>query len=267
MTAFLSLLALTAAAMTPLEETFDRMYRHDFPGALTVVQGYIARQPSDPLGHTVKASAHLFAELARLRILESEFFKSDEKIASQAKAVPDAAVRGLLFESLESARAIARKQLESKPSDTNALFALCLSAGIETDYLALIEKKQIRSLRHARESQTWAVKLLAVDPAFHDAYLTTGLSEYLLGSVPFFVRWFLKFEQTEGSKEAAVRNLEKVAASGRYLKPFAQVLLAIVHLREKRPAEAQKLLAGLAAAYPENPLFRRELEKLKRAYQ
>lgn len=252
-----------AAGATPLDDAFDRMYRHDFTGAVAVAEGYIAKQPEDPLGHTVKAAAHLFSELARLEILESEFFKSDTRIAAKTKPMPDAAIRQALFESLDAARRIARRQLEAKSSDTNALFALCLSAGIETDYLALVEKRQLGSLKHAKESHGWAVKLLAIEPAFHDAYLTMGLSEYLLGSVPFFVRWFLKFEQTEGSKGAAVANLEKVAASGRYLKPFAKVLLTIIHLREKRPGEAEKLLADLAAAYPQNPLFRKELAKLR----
>lgn len=258
----LSLVASVAVAQTPLDETFDRMYRYDFAGALRVVNGYIDAHPTDPLGHTAKASAHLFSELSRLRILESEFFKSDKRLTDKRKPVPDEAVRAALFSSLETARGLARQQIAAKPNDSNALFALCLAAGIHTDYLALVEKRQLGSLTHAKESQSWAVKLLAVEPGFHDAYLTTGLSEYLLGSVPFFVRWFVKFEQAEGSKAVAVGNLERVARSGRYLKPFAKVLLAIIHLREKRPAEAESLLRELSAAYPENPLFRKELEKL-----
>lgn len=260
----LTLVPLLAAAQTPLDDTFDRMYRYDFTNALRIVDSYTKAHPADPLGHTVKASAHLFQELGRLRILESEFFKDDDRIADKRKLQPDPAVRVDLFRSLDTAREIGRNQIAAKPDDANALFALCLAAGVHTDYLALVEKRQLSSLSFAKESQSWAVKLLSIRPDFHDAHLTKGVSEYLLGSVPFFVRWFVKFEQAEGSKTAAIANLQQVAQSGRYLKPFAKVLLAIVYLREKRPAEAERLLGELAAAYPENPLFRRELEKLRK---
>ncbi|MDX1984175.1 MAG: hypothetical protein SFV51_28125 [Bryobacteraceae bacterium] len=251
-------------AETLLDVTFDRMYRHNFSGAVEAANTFIGQHPEDPLGYTVRASAHLFSELDRLQILESEFFGNNKRITDKRKPKPDLALKGAIFRSLEIARRLGRERLGVKPDDTNALFALCLAAGVETDYLALVEKRQFGSLTHAKESHAWAVKLLAIDPAFHDAHLTTGLSEYLLGSVPFFVRWFLKFEQAEGTKDAAVRNLQKVAASGRYLRPFAKVLLAIIHLREKRPAEVERLLGELSREFPENPLFRKELEKISR---
>jgi predicted Zn-dependent protease len=57
-----------------------------------------------------------------------------------------------------------------------------------------------------------------------------------------------------------------VANEGHYLKPFAKILLGIAALREKRPHDAQRLLTELSRNYPQNPLFRRELEKLNEKY-
>jgi hypothetical protein len=65
-----------------------------------------------------------------------------------------------------------------------------------------------------------------------------------------------------GDKKTGIHNLELVASDGHFLKPFAKILLGIVALREKRPRDAQKLLQELATNYPQNPLFRRELDKL-----
>ena len=104
--------------------------------------------------------------------------------------------------------------------------------------------------------------LLAVEPGNGDAYLTPAVSEYLLGSVPFFVKWFVKLEQTKGSKELAVKNLLIVAKSGRYFGPFARILLAVVAAREKRPSESRLWLEGLVRDFPQNTLLRRELDKL-----
>ncbi|HUQ91970.1 MAG TPA: hypothetical protein VM120_09825 [Bryobacteraceae bacterium] len=248
------------AQQGPLDLAFDRLYRHDFSGAHAILKDYTSRNPSDPVGHSVVSAAHLFSELDRLHILESEFFGDDDRILSRKKLKPDPGVRAQLFQAIGKVRQIAG----SGPQDIQALFALCIATGVQTDYVALVEKRQMGSLSLAKESQSWAVRLLKADPKFYDAYITTGISEYLLGSVPFFVRWFVKFEQAQGSKTQAVRNLELVAANGRYFRPFAKVLLAIIHLREKRLPEAERQLRELNQEFPENPLFRRELEKVRR---
>lgn len=251
-----------AAEPAPLDLAFDRMYRLDFDGAQAVISEVIRKNPNDPLGHAVRSAAYLFYELDRLSILESEFFGNDKRIAEKKKLKPDEKVRAELFAAIDKTRALTAQTLASRPNDTNSLFSMSIAAGIQTDYLALIEKRQLGSLTYAKEAHRYAVKLLAIDPKFYDAYLTTGLSEYLLGSVPFFVKWFVKFDQAEGSKSVAIRNLELVTQQGHYFKPFAKVLLAIVHIREKRPLEAEKLLLDLNRQFPENPLFQKELSKL-----
>jgi hypothetical protein len=70
------------------------------------------------------------------------------------------------------------------------------------------------------------------------------------------------FDNVSGSKERGKDNLALVARDGHYFKAFAKILLGIIALREKRPEEAQRLLADLAHDYPHNPLFRKELTKL-----
>ncbi len=263
---FLTTLLLSAPGMAagpdPFDTVFDKMYRHDFSAARALIMAYVERNPSDPLGHGVQAATYLFPELDRLKILEAEFFGDDKKILEKKKPTPDPQVRAGLFASVEKTRRLASAALASNPRDTNALFAMCIAIGVQTDYVALVEKRQVGSLSYARDSHNWALKLLAADPGFYDAYLTTGVSEYLTGSVPFFVRWFLRFDQTQGSKAQAVKNLSLVAQKGRYFRPFAKVLLAIIHLREKRPLEAEIQMADLAREFPENPLFQKELAKL-----
>ena len=76
------------------------------------------------------------------------------------------------------------------------------------------------SLSSARSANDYARRLIKLNPQFIDAYLTTGLSEYLIGSLPFYVRWFVHFDGVSGSKTQAIDNLQLVARSGRYLRPF-----------------------------------------------
>jgi hypothetical protein len=53
-----------------------------------------------------------------------------------------------------------------------------------------------------------------------------------------------------------------VAEKGRYLKPYAKILLANAALRDDKRPEAVRLLKELAAQFPGNALFQEELKKL-----
>jgi hypothetical protein len=246
----------------PIDRAYSRLYNFDFAGAHGILNEYIATHSSDPLGFAARAAALLFSELDRLMILETDFFTDNRRITEKKKLRPDLTLKQELLRAVNDAEKLAKSQLASEPQNHNALFALCLTRGILTDYTAFVEKRQFASLSYAKQSQRYAVRLLKADPTFYDAYLTTGMSEYLIANLPFFVRWFVRFDQVRGSRQQAVKNLELVAGSGRYLGPFAKTLLAVIHLREKRPLESERLLTELVRDYPENPLFRKELVKL-----
>ena len=65
-----------------------------------------------------------------------------------------------------------------------------------------------------------------------------------------------------GNKKAGIRQLEIAAERGRYLRPFAKILLALAALREKKPEVARTQLKELVTEFPENQLFASELAKL-----
>ncbi len=251
-----------ADSTAPIDDAFTRMYNTDFSGAHAQIDRFIAAEPADPFGYAVRASAYLFSELDRLGILESEFFADDKRIVAKKSLKPDPAVRDKFFEAVNDAQTRSATVLASNARDQNALFAMAVTQGVLMDYTALVEKHQLSSLAPARRSDSYAQQLLKLNPQFYDAYLTTGLSEYLLGSLPFYMRWFVHFDGVSGSKATGMDNLRLVARSGHYLRPFAKILLAICYLREKEPRETQKLLAELSAAFPANTLLKRELAKV-----
>jgi len=241
---------------------FDHLYNFNFPAAHTDINRYVAAHPREPLGYAIRAAAYLFYELDRLGILESEFLTSDKHIAEKRALRPDPEVRALFLKSLDDAQTRAQAALAANPSDRQALFAMSIVEGVTTDYMAFVEKHQIASLSPAKRSNSYAQQLLKLNPPCVDAYITAGISEYMVGSLPFFIRWFVKFDNVQGSKEQGVKNLELVVREGHYFKPFAKILLAIIDLREKRPRETEKLLESLARDYPSNPLFRKELARM-----
>jgi hypothetical protein len=80
--AVMSLPAGRAMASGPsdLDRAFNRFNNFDFDGAHVIVTAYIPRQPGDPLGHMVRGDTCLFSKLARMQLLESEFFLDDKRI-------------------------------------------------------------------------------------------------------------------------------------------------------------------------------------------
>lgn len=248
---------------TAVHHAFQSLYSFQFDRAHSHANTHIERYPTDPMGHTVRAAIYLFYELDRLRILASEFFTDDRKIKSEKPLKPDPEIRVKFFAAVEDAERTAFAALARDPAHSHSLFALTLGEGMKTDYTAFVEKKQLRSLPFAKQSNKYAMELLRTDPGFVDAHLTTGLTEYLVGSLPFFVRWFVRFEGVEGDKRRAETNLKQVMDKGRYLGPFAEVLLCVYYLREKEPRSAIALLDGLSARFPANRLFQEELGRLR----
>jgi hypothetical protein len=251
-----------AAGPPTVDDALHSLYNFDFTAAHSTLNSYIAAYPQEPLPYAFRGAAYLFWELDRLGALESEFLTDDDRLVEKTHPQPDPAVRKQFLQAMNDAQLRAEAVLKARPDDRDALFAMCVVSGLSTDYMALVEKRQISSLSAARRANGYAQRLLKLDPRFYDAYLTAGFSEYMIGSLPFFIRWFVHFDNVGGDKQRGVRNLELVAREGRYLGPLAKVFLGIIDLREKRPLEARKLLAELVRDYPQNPLYRKELDKL-----
>ena len=261
-------LAIPVCAETPirfqpdLDTAFSKLYSSDFTSAQKVLDGYLAQHPADPVGYSVRAAGYLFFELDRLGILEADFFKDDKSIRNKKSIQPDPRIHDLFYSAVNKAQSVAKDILAKNPNDENALFASCLADGVLTDYLALIEKHQMQSLSVNKEGYRDAKKLLLLAPDFYDAYLSTGFTEYLIGSIPTVFRWFVKFDDVQGDKRQGVQTMKLVAQNGHYLKPFAKILLATAYLRDKRIGDATAILRELTKSYPQNALLKHELDRL-----
>ena len=247
-----------------LQAAFVRLYDFDFKDAHEILDRQHQLDPQAPLVFAVKCAAYLFAELDRLKILELDFFTDDDKVVDRRKLIPDPVIRQKFFDTVAESDKLANARLAVNPDDPDALMALCMTTGMVTDYAALVEKRRFGSFSLAKKSHVWAKKLLALNPPVVDAYMTFGTAEYIVGSLPFFLRWFVHMDSVEGSKSKGIEELTLVAQKGKYDGPFARILLAVIALREKHPEEAERLLAGLAKDYPDNPLIRKELARVTR---
>jgi len=157
---------------------------------------------------------------------------------------------------------IADRVLARSPGDRNALLAKVMDLGLRSDYLALIDKRYLASVREMKSAGLLAQSLLAREPTCYDAYLAIGVENYILGLKPAPLRWALRMYGAETDKDQGLQKLRLTSEKGHYLLPFAQLLLAVAALRDKNSDQARELLAGLVRQFPNNTLYRRELERL-----
>jgi len=253
----------TVAATSLLDRGFLGLYNLDFEGAQKDFVAWEQEHPDDPVGPVSEAAGFLFSEFNRLGVLEAQFYENNDSFVGRPKLTADPAIRDRFQHAIGRAHALATSRLGKDAKDRDALFALTLSSGLQADYAALIEKRNLASLRFTREASASAQQLLAVCPDCYDALLATGFSKYIIGSMAAPVRWLLRLGGLPADKQGGIADLKTAADHGHYLAPFARVLLAIAYVREKDKARAIELLAGLQRDFPANTLFPREIARLE----
>jgi hypothetical protein len=246
-----------------IDEGFHLLYELKFPEARAVFLGWENRHPGEALGPAARAASYLFEEFDRQGVLTSEFFLNDATFLRGVQGKPDPQRRKAFSAAVGQAQQLARGRLRSNPHDADALFALTIATGMLADYTSLIERRQLDGLSLTREADHVAKDLLAVAPGAADAYVALGAANYLIGSLPGYKRFFIWFGGFHGDRDEGMRQLGIAAERGHYLRPFAKVMLGLAAMRENRWRLAQTEFEELAAEFPENPKFARELEKLE----
>ncbi len=244
-----------------LDRGYQLMYSLDFASAERVFRQWRDEHPRDPLAPMSQAANLLFSELYRSGILQSELFVDDD-LFTGAKPPVSAALRARFEAAVADTEEAAHARLDEDPQDRDALFALAMSFGLRADFAALVDGRHMAALSYTRQATRVAHQLIGEAPDYADAYLATGLSQFIVGSLVAPMRWVLRLAGFKGDKRQGMRDLQRTADGGRFLGPFARILLAIACLREHDTNRARDLLVGLNRDFPSNPLFARELQRM-----
>jgi len=244
-----------------LSAGFDLLYEQRFAEAREVFTSWESRNPDKPFGEVAIAASYLFEELDRQGVLTSDFFLDEKKFLHGIDGNPDSQRMGHFQEALAQARQLAQDRLHGNPQDDEGLFALTLAAGMESDALSILEKKHLEALKRMKEANKYAKQLLAQRPDAADAYIAPGIANYMVGSLNSGSRFALWFGGIHGDKRLGMAQVAKTAEQGRYLQPFAKIVLALAARRENQIRLAQRLLRELKDQYPDSVLFASEYAK------
>jgi hypothetical protein len=245
-----------------LADGYHLLYSQKFPEARQVFQTWEDAHADQPFGEVALAASFLFEELYRQNVLSSDFFLDEKRFLHGIEGKPNPERMANFLAALGKARDLAKRRLKQNPKDSEGLFAMAMASGMESDADAILEKKQLDGLKRMKEANEFAKQLLVRQPDANDAYVALGAANYIIGSLNPGYRALLWFGGIHGDKKLGMEQLTKTAEGGRYLKPFAKILLALSARREKQNALAQKLLLELTQEFPGNPLFEAEYAKV-----
>src|SRR5215472_4215801 len=240
---------------------FRLLYTQKFPEARDVFTKWESGHTDEPFGEVSVAASYLFEEFHHQGVLTSDFFLNDKRFLHGIEGKPDPKRMKGFDEAIRNARKLAAHRLAKTPNDPEALYALTLCAGMESDANMILKKHNMDALKRLREGNTHAKALLAERPDAYDAYVALGSANYIIGSLSAGFRAMLWFGGIHGDKKLGMDQVEKTVENGRYLKPCAKIMLALAARREKQNNLAQKLFGELSEEFPETPQYAIEYAK------
>ena len=253
------LVAFGAQASEPaVTPGYDHFYNNEFDQALEDFEQDLKAHPSDPQMYNHVAQAILYREMLRSGALESQLVSGNNPFLRRPKMEISTQDKQRFEYCFQKALELSEAKLRTNPNDVDALAALAVAHGLRSNYLFLVEKSWVDALREATAARKANERIRELDPHDNDAKLVFGLNEYVVGSLPFYMRAFGFIGGFRGDRADGIRQLEAVATQGVRNRYDAQVLLAVIYRRERDPRKAIPLLKELAARFPRNHLFRLE---------
>src|ERR1043166_125536 len=235
-------------------EGYTALYDLDYETARSRFQKMVELAPDNPAGPQCMASSLWLQQFNQSWELKSTLYSTGAYTEGKAQVDPKQADEFRKW--VRRAKQLAQARLRKDPHDVEALHFLGAAEGVEASYAAGVERKFMAAFRAGNDSVDHHREVLKLAPDFHDAELTIGLMNYIVGSLPLPTKMLVATMGVRGSKKRGLETLERVAAQGKWARDVARVLLVDLYKREKRFEDAARMGRELAAKYPRNYLFK-----------
>lgn len=252
----LSVLASRGIAReSPLDPGFEAFYNNDYDRALAYFEEQVKVHPDDPDQHNHVAQTVLYRELFRNGSLESQLVTGNNVFLRRPKVEISEGNRQEFADSIDTSLSLCEAKLTRNEDDIKARYQLGVAHALRSTYFFLVEKSWTEALREAAAARKAQERVLELNPDYVDARLTIGVYQYMVVSLPFYLRAVGFLNGFHGDRAGGLQQVESVARDGVSNRYDAEILLAILYRREHEPAKAIPLLQHLAQSFPGNYLF------------
>jgi tetratricopeptide (TPR) repeat protein len=237
-----------------LQEGSEAIFNLDYDVARQKFKEMGRLYPDDPTAPEMLATTLWLETLNQARRLQSAIY-STQSFYTGAEDKPDPNVVRDFRDLTRQATQLAKARLQRNPRDPQTLHVLGATESLRAAFAATVERRFMAALRSGSDSIDTERDVIKLDPNFHDAELTIGMYDYIVGTLPLPVKMLASIAGVHGSKKRGIQTLERVAQEGQWARDDAKVLLIAIYKKEKRFPEALALSRELHEKYPRNYLF------------
>jgi tetratricopeptide (TPR) repeat protein len=251
-----------SAQVSRLSPGLEHFYNLEYDQAIADFRQQIAARPdaADQLNHL--AMSILYREMFRSGALESELVSGANPFLRRPKMEPSPADQAEFEAAISKSIAASQARIDENPNDAQALYTQGVAYGLRANYNFLVRKSYMQSLRDATTARKLHNKVTELEPSNIDARLIQGVHDYVVGSLPWYIRALGFLAGFRGDKTEGIQTLEEVSKKGDQNDVDAQILLCAVYRRERSLEKAVSLLEILIPRFPRNYLLRFELAQM-----
>lgn len=235
----------------------EALFNLDYEGARKQFKEIARLFPSHPAGQQFLAASLWIETLYESRRLQGSLYSTKSFYSPKEDKVDPRIVEQFRTWTREAKR-LAEARRKQNPRDIEALYYLGSIQGLKASFQEAVERRHFAALRDGSDAVDHHRDVIKLDPTFHDAEITIGLYDYVVGSLPLPAKILAGIGGIRGSKKRGLATLERVAKEGRWAKDDAKSLLLVLYRREKRFTDALAIARELGAKYPRNYLYRLE---------
>ncbi len=249
----------------PVAVAINHYHNLEHEAARRQLEAWLTDHPGDLRARNYLASAILQRELLRRELLESQVYGPHGEAFDGKKVPVSPAFQQELFGILDKAESVAEERLRKNPRDEEALYWAGVSHVTRAIYELTLAKSNMAAISEAKKARKYHSQLLSVDPGFVDAMLVVGVYDYMVGSLPWYLKVVASIVGYHGNRQRGLAAIERVTREGHWARDDAKNFLAILYFREKRYPEARALLEDLSHEFPRNYVFPQELARTYKA--
>lgn len=237
-------------------EGFSAVYNIDYKTARERFLQMTRIAPDHPAGYVYLANNVWLETLYQSRRLTTSVytggsFYSQDKDEDKVDPKRDRDFNDYIRQALAAGKA----RLAKNPKDVEALYYNASALGIRAAYGTSVKRSFTRAIGDANESIKIQRQVIKIDPGYTDAYLSIGLYEYVIDSLPGGLKFLARLAGLKGSKQRGIEHLELVTKQGKFAADDARVVLLGIYSKENRLDRALEIISYMVKQYPRNYLF------------
>jgi tetratricopeptide (TPR) repeat protein len=236
------------------ERASDLTYNLDHDEAIKVLRQAIAADPNDPANHRALASTIWLQILFKRGAVTVDHYLGSFSKASVDVRNPPAELDAEFKREIARAIEMAEQRVAASPRSAQAHYDLGAAVGLQASYTASVEGRLLAGFRAARRSYDAHETVLEIDPKRKDAGLIVGTYRYLVSTLSLPMRVMAYVAGFGGGKEKGLQMIEETAAVSGDNRTDAEFALVLLYNRERRYADALRVLDNLRRRYPRNRL-------------